>query len=78
MRPGEEIFTEIIMIRDEKRVSLSEAVVEYAESADCDVEDILKALDPPAIKLIRESLQESILLRPSMRVKKSTAEIDFG
>ncbi len=77
MRPGEEIFTEITGIRDSSGCTLGEAVVEYAEKADCDVDEVLKMLDSTAIAQIRESLIGSIMLKPSMRARKKSVEIDF-
>lgn len=63
----EEVFSEIVAIRVTTRCTLSEAVVAYAEAADCDVEEVIKALDSTAVAQIRESLLNSIALKPSMR-----------
>lgn len=69
MRRGEEIFTEIMAIRDSQSLTLAEAVVAYAEAADSDVEDVVYALDAGAILQIRESLKASITLKPSLRAR---------
>lgn len=69
MQRSEEIFTEIMAVRDARRCTLAEAVVAYAEAADSDVEDVVKALDSCAILQIRESLKSSITLKPSMRTR---------
>lgn len=67
MRRGEEIFTEIMAIRDSQSITLGEAVVAYAEAADSDVDDVVEALDAQAILQIKNSLRGSIALKPSLR-----------
>lgn len=69
MRRGEEIFTEIMAIRDSQSITLAEAVVAYSEAADSDVEDVVGALDAGAILQIKESLKSSITLKPSLRAR---------
>ena len=44
MQRSEEIFTEIMVIHDAQKCTLGEAVIAYAEAADSDVEDVIKAL----------------------------------
>lgn len=63
----EEIFSGIVKIQETRKITLAEAVVEYAEQADCDVEEVVKALDATAITRIRNSLKCSESLKPSMR-----------
>jgi hypothetical protein len=67
----EEIFSGIVKIQEARKITLAEAVVEYAEQADCDVEDVVKALDNTAIARIKNSLKCSDSLKPSMRGKPS-------
>ena len=69
MQRSEEIFTEIMALRAALSCTLGEAVVAYAEAADSDVEDVVKALDAGAVLQIRESLKSSIALKPSMRLR---------
>lgn len=69
MQRSEEIFTEIMVIRDSQKCTLGEAVIAYAEAADSDVEDVIKALDAGAVLQIKESLKTSVALKPSMRAK---------
>ena len=67
MQKSEEVFTEIVALQTEKGLLLYEAVVEYAEAADVDVEEVVKALDAGAVLQIKESLRGSLALRPSLR-----------
>ncbi len=78
MRSSEEIFTDIAAVKERDSLSLWEAVIVYAEEVDADVEELVSALDKPAIAQIRHSIADSILLPPSMRQPKKTEEIDFG
>ncbi len=78
MRSSEEIFTDIISVQIENQSTLWEAVLEYAEEVDADVEELISSLDKSAIAQIKHSLTDSILLPPSMRHKNKTLEIDFG
>lgn len=67
MYKTEEVFSGIISIKDETGCTLGEAVLAYAEQADCEPEEVIKALDPTAVSQIRESLRNSEALKPSMR-----------
>ena len=67
MQKSEEIFTEIVAIQSSKGITLGEAVVEYAEAADVEVDEVVKALDRSAILQIKESLRDSPALKPSLR-----------
>ena len=69
MQRSEEIFTEIMTIKEAQKCTLSEAVIAYADAADSDVEDVIKALDANAVLQIKESLKTSIALKPSMRAR---------
>lgn len=72
----EEIFSEIVNTKETRRISLSDAVLAYAEEADCDVVDVIKNLDVTAVGQIRESLKCSDLLKPSLR-SKPTPQVLF-
>jgi hypothetical protein len=77
MQKSEEIFTEIVAMQSSKGITLGEAVVEYAEAADVEVEEVVKALDPAAVLQIKESLRDSLALKPSLRLLHAKPRLIF-
>ena len=77
MHKSEEVFTEIVTIQVARGITLGDAVVAYAEAADVDVEEVVKVLDPSALLQVKESLRDSITLKPSLRYRHRAPRLIF-